>query len=69
MSAESELRDWILGDDAIKAEIGTRIYPKLIPMAADVPAIAYQRISSLPQKRRNGRANEISQACRGGCRT
>lgn len=40
------MRARMIGDAAIAAQIGTRLYPVLIPQDAELPAIAYQVISA-----------------------
>jgi hypothetical protein len=46
MSAESELFAALSGDSAITAIVGSRIYPVVIPLGVDLPAIAYQRTNT-----------------------
>jgi hypothetical protein len=43
---ESDLRALIIGDSAVNAMVGDRVYPLLLPQQPTLPAIAYQRISS-----------------------
>lgn len=48
MSAESSLRAALLAAPAVSALVGTRVYPMLLPQSPTLPAIVYQRISSVP---------------------
>lgn len=45
MTIEAGLYAHLLTDSGVTALVGTRIYPLLVPQDADLPAIAYQRIS------------------------
>ena len=48
MSAETSLRAVLLANAPVAALIGTRVYPMNLPQAPTLPAIAYQRISAVP---------------------
>jgi hypothetical protein len=58
MTAEEGLVVLLTTDTAITALIGAppvaRVYPLVIPQDADMPAIAYQRISSVPSRSHSG---------------
>lgn len=45
MGLGSTVRTIILGDPAVAALVGTRVYPKILPQSPTLPAITYQRIS------------------------
>ena len=45
MAVEEALWSVVTGDDAVKALIGARLFPLVIPEDATLPAAAYQRIS------------------------
>lgn len=45
MTIEEGLYELLTMDTAVAALVGTRIYPLLVPQDADLPAMAYQRIS------------------------
>jgi hypothetical protein len=42
---EQHLRDWVISDPAIAADIGTRFYPQFAPDGSPVPAVVYSLIS------------------------
>lgn len=46
MSIESELFTLITGDAGVGALIGTRMYPKLMPPEATLPAIVYGEVAT-----------------------
>jgi hypothetical protein len=50
MSAESSLRAVLLAAPAVSALVGTRVYPMNLPQAPTLPAIAFQRISAVPDQ-------------------
>lgn len=45
--SEQALRQLLLSDPTVSGLIGTRIYPLVIPQDAQLPAIAYQKISGV----------------------
>lgn len=45
---QSDILTALLADSAVTAIVGARIYPMRIPQGADLPAIVYQKISSVP---------------------
>jgi len=48
MRLEEALYAHLSGDADVAALVGDRIYPLLVPQDADLPALAYQRISGVP---------------------
>jgi hypothetical protein len=44
MSFQSTLRDFLLGDAALAALVGDRIYPTVLEDGAELPAIVYFRV-------------------------
>jgi hypothetical protein len=48
MSAESSLRAVLLASPAVAALVGTRVYPMTLPQAPTLPAVTFQRISTVP---------------------
>jgi len=51
---EAHLRDWLIADPTINAEIGTRVFPQFIPEDAANPAVAYSMISDQATLGMNG---------------
>lgn len=46
---------YLLGNNtAVATMVGSRVYPQLVPQTATRPAIAYQRISSIPEHSHSG---------------
>jgi len=46
---------YLLGNNAgVATMVGSRVYPQLVPQTADRPAIAYQRISHIPEYSHSG---------------
>ena len=53
LSAEALV--YLLGASAgVATLVGTRVYPQIVPQTAERPAIAYQRISSIPEHSHSG---------------
>jgi len=48
MSAESTLRAVLLANGPVAALVGTRIYPMNLPQSPALPAVTFQRISTVP---------------------
>lgn len=42
---EQHLKDWLLADPLIAAEVGTRIFPQFVPENEASPALAYSMVS------------------------
>lgn len=51
---EQALYAYLVGDDALAALVSLRIYPDILPQNPPMPAITYQRISTLPYNTRDG---------------
>ncbi len=51
---EQTLRSYLLAQPAIAALIGERVYPLVLPQGAALPAITYQRISSVRESSHEG---------------
>jgi hypothetical protein len=47
VSAETAVRAVLLADATVAALVGDRIYPKTLPQDVTLPAITYQRISTI----------------------
>lgn len=47
MTVESDVRDVLINDATVGAAIGTRVYPKILPPEATLPAVVYHEISSV----------------------
>lgn len=45
---EQVVRELLLADPAVSGAVGTRVYPLMVPERAPLPAITYQRISTVP---------------------
>ena len=46
---------YLLGNNAgVATMVGSRVYPQLVPQTAERPAIAYQRISHIPEYSHSG---------------
>lgn len=45
MTIEAGIYAHLIGNAGVAALVGTRIYPLLVPQDAELPALAYQRIS------------------------
>jgi hypothetical protein len=46
---------FLLGSNAgVATMVGSRVYPQIVPQTADRPAIAYQRISAIPEYSHSG---------------
>lgn len=53
LSAEALV--YLLGNNSgVSTMVGARVYPQLVPQEAPRPAIAYQRISSIPEHSHSG---------------
>ena len=48
MNAEGAIRAAILASAPVAAMVGTRVYPMMLPQGPTLPAIVYQRISTVP---------------------
>jgi len=48
MSAEATLRAVLLANGPVAALVGTRIYPMNLPQGPTLPAVTFQRISTVP---------------------
>jgi hypothetical protein len=53
---EQHLRDWLISDSTIAADVGTRVYPQFVPENAEIPAIAYSMVSDQATMAMNGPA-------------
>ena len=51
---EEALYTYLTSQTALTALVATRIYPEVIPQNSALPAIAYQRVSTLPITSRDG---------------
>lgn len=57
MTIESALYTHLTNDSNVTELVGTRIYPLVVPQDADLPAIAYQRISGPRTHTHDGATN------------
>lgn len=57
MDAYVVLRDFILADPALSAELGTRVYPIKLPQSAAYPAMTIQKVSGTALPPLKGRAS------------
>lgn len=46
MALEDALRTYTLADGGVAALVGTRMYPRMLPQNATLPALVYQRIDT-----------------------
>lgn len=56
MSIEAAIRTHLIGDAGLATLIGARVYPVQLPQRPTLPAITYQRISTLPTQDRGDAA-------------
>lgn len=54
MTIEAQLYTYLTNHTALKALISTRVYPMIIPLNADLPAVAYQVLSDPPLETHQG---------------
>lgn len=47
MRAEQAVRSLLVGSAALTALVSTRIYPKVLPQDASLPAVTYEHVSSI----------------------
>jgi hypothetical protein len=61
VSVEQVLRDALINDANVNALLAGRIYPLVVPQDAQLPAVAYQKISGIRQYVQDGvRKPEVS---------
>jgi len=51
---EEAVNTRMLGFSALTSLVGTRIYPLVVPQDVAMPAVAYQKISGIPQRAHTG---------------
>ena len=54
MAIETALYSILSGDSGVSAIVGTRIYPKVIPQLASLPAVSYQEITGMREHTMDG---------------
>ena len=54
MMLEEALYTYLTGYSALTALISTRVYPDLLPENVTLPAVCYQRVSTMPTQTRDG---------------
>lgn len=53
MTLEEALRAHLIAHPGLSALVGSRVYPVQVPQNVTLPAITYQRISTVPTQHRN----------------
>lgn len=43
---EPAMRDFLLGGTQVSSQVGTRVYPDVLPLTPVLPAVVYQRITT-----------------------
>lgn len=54
MTIESQMYSYLTTHTSLKALVSTRVYPVIIPLVAELPAIAYQVLSDPPLETHQG---------------
>lgn len=56
MMLEERLYTYLTADSGLSTLIGTRLYPDVLPENVTLPAVCYQRVSTVPTHSRDGGA-------------